>query len=341
VGVARALRAVAQRRRQSRRWVRFAATFAVAASVVGVAFGGWLIGRGDGSARRAEMASSGVKLLHALGPMLITDAAGQPLSPGARLGAGTALSTADGRAELAFASGARTRVSERTDLRISEVSARETLQLARGRVDVEVPHRPAPAVFSVKTPDALVVVHGTSFSVAVDPLAAGIQTSVAVARGVVAVHSGGKEVRLVAGERWPAIEVSAAAPAEDHASEPITAQASETSTAPPPAKSRAARQAARRAAAAESALSEENELFAAAMAEKKAGDFASALRKVESFLSRYPRSVLLQEAEVERFRLLSRLGRTREAARHARQYLGEYRDGYARDEAREVALGEP
>ena len=43
--------------------------------------------------------------------------------------------------------------------------------------------------------------------------------------------------------------------------------------------------------------------------------------------------MLLQEAEVERFRLLSRLGRTREAARHARQYLGQYREGYARDEA--------
>jgi hypothetical protein len=44
---------------------------------------------------------------------------------------------------------------------------------------------------------------------------------------------------------------------------------------------------------------------------------------------------------VERFRLLRRLGRHSEAAREARSYLGDYHDGYARDEARGVALENP
>jgi hypothetical protein len=44
---------------------------------------------------------------------------------------------------------------------------------------------------------------------------------------------------------------------------------------------------------------------------------------------------------VEQFRLLARLGRSREAARAARSYLGDYADGYAREEARDLVLGSP
>jgi hypothetical protein len=42
---------------------------------------------------------------------------------------------------------------------------------------------------------------------------------------------------------------------------------------------------------------------------------------------------------VERFRLLEHLGRRREAARAARAYLEDYPNGYAGQEAREIALG--
>jgi hypothetical protein len=56
-------------------------------------------------------------------------------------------------------------------------------------------------------------------------------------------------------------------------------------------------------------------------------------------LQRFPGSPLVPDARVERFRALQRLGRTEEAARSARQYLAEQPDGFAREEARDVALG--
>ena len=67
------------------------------------------------------------------------------------------------------------------------------------------------------------------------------------------------------------------------------------------------------------------------MAKRKAGELSAALSELESWLARYPDSVLQQEARVERFRLLASLGRSAEAARAARSYLGDYPDGYARN----------
>ncbi|MEY2935012.1 MAG: hypothetical protein RL033_5761, partial [Pseudomonadota bacterium] len=88
-------------------------------------------------------------------------------------------------------------------------------------------------------------------------------------------------------------------------------------------------------------LAQENRAFAAAMARRNAGELSQALSALEHWLVRYPDSVLQQEARVEQFRLLARLGRSREAARAARSYLGDYRDGYAREEARDLVLGSP
>ena len=72
---------------------------------------------------------------------------------------------------------------------------------------------------------------------------------------------------------------------------------------------------------------------------KKGQLFADALLELERLAQLYPRSVLRQEIVVERFRLLERLGRHRDAARVARSYLGDYENGYARQEARDIALG--
>ena len=87
-----------------------------------------------------------------------------------------------------------------------------------------------------------------------------------------------------------------------------------------------------------SALPEQNRLFAAAMAAKGEGRDGDTVRLLGELLGRYPGSPLAQEARVERFRALSRLGRSDEAAREARRYLAEYPGGFARDEARGVAL---
>ncbi len=344
------LRGIAARRQRRTRWTRAGAGLAVAAAVAAGVVGAWSFDR-QGVADRVEGIEPGVRVVSSQNSLRLTNAAGTAVARDVTLVEGTALETAEAPAEIAFASGARTHISNRAVLNIIEAgrSGSESILLSRGRVEVDVPERVRPQVFSVRTPDALVVVHGTRFSVEV---ARGL-TRVAVTRGVVAVTSGGKEVRLTAGDEWPPPVVSAPvvpdpvpAPAETSAQaserkEPARAAQSErVSKASAAHRARQAR-AGGRGARYDSTLSEENRLFSLAMAKKKAGNPDSALSDVEAFIARHPDSVLSQEAEVERFRLLHRLGRTRDAAQRARQYLGDYRDGYARDEARDVALERP
>lgn len=85
-------------------------------------------------------------------------------------------------------------------------------------------------------------------------------------------------------------------------------------------------------------LAQENALFQAALRARNAGNDSLALRYLDSLLARFPESTLAQEAGVERFRALRRMGQTAEAARSARRYLAEHRDGFARQEARDLVL---
>lgn len=347
--VAAALRSVAARRRRRAQVTRVAAGLAVAAAVVGIFIATRRGGdeqaaeRTDAAAQRVErarqttqpteQAEHAARVVLSDGGLRLTSASGAALPKDAVLGAGTELETSGGAAEIVFASGSRTHISKRAALSIAEAgrSGREAIQVARGRVDVEVPEGVASRVFSVRTPNAVVVVHGTRFSVEVDPRSARAPTRVAVTRGVVTVTSGSEEIRLTAGQEWPDGAASVVP-------EPTASQRPVKHRAPP---RRAARDTPASPALDDSSLSEENRMFAIAMTKKKDGELASALSDVEAFIVRYPDSVLLQEARVERFRLLHRLGRAREAARRAREYLGDYRDGYARDEAREIALEQP
>jgi outer membrane protein assembly factor BamD (BamD/ComL family) len=59
---------------------------------------------------------------------------------------------------------------------------------------------------------------------------------------------------------------------------------------------------------------------------------------LEVFVSRYPRSPLTQNAYVERFRALAKLGQHARAARAAQRYLADYPKGFAREEAQELAV---
>ncbi len=83
-----------------------------------------------------------------------------------------------------------------------------------------------------------------------------------------------------------------------------------------------------------------NRLFSEARRAKREGRPTEALALLEQLLKRYPRSVLAQEAAVERFRTLARLGRAGEARHHAASYLARHPAGFAADEARTL-LGEP
>jgi hypothetical protein len=222
-------------------------------------------------------------------------------------------------------------------------------------VDVEVPKLDATRGFSVETPDARVTVHGTHFSVVVEPTVDGSRTRVQVAHGIVSVQQGGREVFLTAGQVWPSSDEAPAAPtptATDRDSgshEPALAEgddADEADESPPPASIEDAKSGARthrsRPRKFDSReLADQNERFARAMILKKNGDATGALRELGLLLRRYPGSPLMQELRVERLRILRGLGRTEPAEREARRYLREFPQGYAVPEAMELLSGLP
>ena len=87
-----------------------------------------------------------------------------------------------------------------------------------------------------------------------------------------------------------------------------------------------------------STLAEENELFSKAKAAARRGDLAQAVTELEVFIARHPRSPLTQNAYVERFRALAKLGQHTRSAQAAQRYLADYPKGFAREEAQELAF---
>jgi outer membrane protein assembly factor BamD (BamD/ComL family) len=80
-------------------------------------------------------------------------------------------------------------------------------------------------------------------------------------------------------------------------------------------------------------------LFEAGLAARNAGDDGRAADAFGTLLARYPRSVLSEQALAERFRALSRAGRTALAITAARRYLAAYPQGVARGDAERIASG--
>jgi outer membrane protein assembly factor BamD (BamD/ComL family) len=85
-------------------------------------------------------------------------------------------------------------------------------------------------------------------------------------------------------------------------------------------------------------LTEENKLFAAGIEARNRGEAARAAELFGELLAQYPQTALRESAQVERFRALSRAGFGGRAASEARRYLAEHADGFARNEARDLAL---
>ena len=83
-------------------------------------------------------------------------------------------------------------------------------------------------------------------------------------------------------------------------------------------------------------LEQVNQLFADAKRARREHRDADELALVQQLLTEHPGSVLALEASVERFRALTRLGRSAEAARYAGAYLARYPSGYAAEEARRI-----
>lgn len=80
-----------------------------------------------------------------------------------------------------------------------------------------------------------------------------------------------------------------------------------------------------------------NRLFTEAKRARREGRNGDALVALDQLLGKYPHSVLAQEASVERFRVLSKLGRSAEARRAAAAYLSRYPSGFAASEAERLS----
>lgn len=309
-----------------------------AAAALLLMMGGWgLVRRGtQRPVAHAADVHGAATLALAPGGTLLGQAGGERAAvAGGALAPGDTLHTTGGAARLVLSSGAEVAVADATELRYEAPQAagwmHESLRLDDGRVDVHVPKLPAGGTFDVMTPDAVVEVHGTRFSVIVDHGA----TQVAVTEGRVEVRSRGTSTMLGAGDHWasrraePAQAVPVAPPSPSVAAPQAVAAA--------PAGRPAAPVAAAPPAAA-STLAQQNRLFQQAMDARRRGDDRRAVAILDQLLARFPGSPLAEDARVERFRALKRLGQGNDASREARRYLADHPEGFARDEARDVAL---
>jgi ferric-dicitrate binding protein FerR (iron transport regulator) len=350
IAITYALREVARRRRRQRILRRSSLVAAVAAGVFGLGISLWMYERPPasvatlgGSGSTAIAAQPEVTLSQTVGDVRVIDSAGGVVLDVPRLAEGYGVRTREGSASLGFPSGAAARVSRRSALKLTATEHTESLLLTRGRVDVEVPKLDAERGFSVETPDAKVIVHGTGFSVSVDPDGdRGIWTSVSVTHGVVSVQHAGQEVRLTAGQSWPADLQPAPKPDGDELRIDDDAGPSERASEKPRKRAGKASRGRRAPSARESReLAEQNGHFARAMTLKNQGQTQGALDELTHLLSSHPASPLRQEARVERLRILRSLGRTEAAASEASHYLSDFPDGYAAQEARELLEEQP
>jgi FecR-like protein len=351
--VAAALRRVAEQKQKKLHTRRLLSALALAAAVVGVGVGAWYsLGNDTITAHNVTEHSDvpNVVVGGREGDVAVTDDVGHVVDAVSALSEGYGVRTDQGSATLGFPSGASAKVSSRSSLKITRARSQEALFLARGGVDVEVPKLDSTRGFSVETPDARVTVHGTRFSVVVEPTADGPRTRVQVTHGIVSVQQGEREVFLTAGQSFATAvarsdaRTGSGSSAGEAAAEPATdadAGLDEDEVdegLPSPAADKPARAGVRRSFDSRE-LADQNQRFARAMAHKKNGEPKAALRELAGILRRYPGSPLTQELRVERLRLLRGLGATRSAEREAKRYLREFPDGYAVKEAEELLSG--
>ena len=261
---------------------------------------------------------SGLRLLdrHAPGPrpeatLTFVGSVGDTLAQGSQsarsLHAGEALATDPGEiqtaeagsAELVSSTGLGLRLGAATRVALSGLlgpDAKNQVLLQEGLLTCSVPHLQEGQRFSVQTPDARVVVHGTVFSVHVDPARApGQRTCVEVTDGVVIVHHAGAETALNAGDSWGC----AASAAASATSAPVDAE--HPSEALPAPSAPGAKLSPR--VVEHGTLTDERRLFQRALTADRLGQHDQAQTLLNQLLTKYPSSPLAAEAR----RALSRI----------------------------------
>jgi hypothetical protein len=184
---------------------------------------------------------------------------------------------------LAGEDGTTVDLDPRSDLKLLRADAQQWLRLGRGSVALHVAKLRAGQRFVVLTPDAEVEVRGTRFHVALaapdESCGHGTPTRVVVDEGVVVVRSAAGEVRVPAGQRWPA-----ACPAPPAAEPPRPSVVTRRLPRPVPATP-------------SSTLATENDLFGAALRAERSGDRAEAAHLLDALLTRFPQSPLRESAQ--------------------------------------------
>jgi len=128
---------------------------------------------------------------------LVSDQGSRALAPGAEVSEGQEIRTGKGsRAVIRLRDGSMVEIAERSDLKLTERWREKTVRLERGSVVVEAAHQGWRRL-EIATPDCLVTVRGTIFSVS-----RGLKGSrVSVVQGEVAVEQGGNSQLLNPGDQ--------------------------------------------------------------------------------------------------------------------------------------------
>jgi hypothetical protein len=248
------------------------------------------------TALRIAAESPALMWIDASGAPRAVNASAELVGPGELRGADAVwsqLSTARG-VELTLSPHARLRAID-TSAAVSH--AQPELELLGGEVHCRVPHLGTRDQFSIATPDAQVIVHGTVFSVRFDPNAQ-TPTCVRVEQGLVEVRQHGSSVLLGPGAEQgctpstataaPAKPGSAGATAREQSRPAPSAPSSGASSATPPRHSSSVRET--------GTLDEENRLLSAALAAEREGDRARARAMFSELLRHHPASPLAPEA---------------------------------------------
>jgi ferric-dicitrate binding protein FerR (iron transport regulator) len=265
-----------------------------------------------------------------------------------------------GRARASLVSGAEVDIDPESRVRIhggednasgTGVAMRgrsEGVILSSGRVAVRVPKLGPARSFAVTTPEATIVVHGTTFSVArtADAMSETPRTSVDVEEGSVSVRRNGVDIFLHAGDHWsssvPSLGGAAGEAGELRANSDLAADKHKpsVSVSVPRGSSSSKNSGQPSSSDKSSSLAAENQLLQTAMAARQQGDARRAAELATELVRRYPASPLVEEARVERMRALAASG-SPAAAGEAQSYLADYPRGFARQEANRILASLP
>jgi hypothetical protein len=283
------------------RWRAMVAMAAGFAALVGSA--GWFVHR---SLPRAPSADYALSVTDVHGTVTRIDGGqGRSFSPGqaAAISADGELITApQSEASLAAASGLSIKVFEKSRVSLAGLRTPSSMSvsLSTGDIRCHVPHLAERHTFSVITPDAIVVVHGTVFRVTVSGPVGATQTCVQVDEGLVGVQTASGETLVPANRSWgchgqePPASALAGVPSIGPSSNAIRPLAKERPAQPTGGPA--------------GTLDEQNRLFQAGLLAERQGDTRAAGVYFEQLLSRYPASPLASDTQ----RALARVKRDSE-----------------------------